>query len=1147
MATTTTITKLLIRRGNDADRKQTILASGEPGFALDTGRVWIGDGATPGGLPVISVADYHLHYIDDTGLVEGNFSRHMLDVNMPGLSATMAGDRLQPTHAAATKLFHPADRTLVTNYPIEINRDGSGNDLAFTGSEGDEFKITRTTPGVINIADVLKITIPADGGKPAISIDVQDGDFVLSAEGQKFAEGNDTLFEDKSTDYNVPMLADGTVLKPGKSNGAAEAATVENTGIYFAHMGVLSAGAVKVGSGQNFTSFNTLQLKPPVYKKNWTGEYPNLETRLSGTITVGDELIGGGQGRPPLPRNEFTGTNSWRGPIQLETDGVSPTFDNQVQFNTKPINIRSVRPDGTSAQDNYKSGHARSRDDCWKGDIDVILESGLIVYGPGDPDIQDPTTADAGLNGYLINQSVDSFAFPTFQGLRIEGPNAKPLNVKSGGTGRDGFDTNRLIMSHASEREGKFREFSLSQGKAIIGTTNGAPVQGGIEIGEESVYWTTSHNNNRLKFNTTFIPTTETAPGGFHNVSNAMQSIKGMFFDKFTYFSGDAGDAGFVPSRFDSKVKFTGDATNLITNAAPQGGSSAGAGPLNGAWDAGASRRPGNTIAIDHVEHAVAGGVFAKGTGTGDVSTITAGAGGLANPTDTQNDGRVLTSVTVNKGGHVRDLKSRNLDTRYAQLAHMGSKDSRSGGTESSPEDMAITVSSVGSNPINLATSNTAKGWLNNVNVDHDVQVIDSIDFNDYGTIKSITLKNLDATYYNRAEVVEIIDRIAEKIDAIDVRLDNDFFYRNKNSNSSGGAGYIETSWIYGSKVQFGSSNTANSFIKENSGQMEINSTKQIDFNTRREYDFNINSKNTLLIFQDSQFFYSNGGNTVKIANDGITLVGALGARQFKGQATYAVDSEYINVMEVGEYANGNYNNDPDWTLYPTFVIGSTDRNRSGTNSRTGYRQMMADSDLHYNPKGNYFGGASVNFIGNGAGLDMSGNTTIPSSIELETAKPNLFYNIVMSDNNSRENIYDKRSLAMVHSTVGTLLTRGDVIAFYDFSDARLKENVTALESKESLDKVLKLKPVSFDWKPSKFDEPGTLTGDPTPGKQIGLIAQDVEDVVPEVVSESARMDDLDEQYKRVDYEHLVPLLIASIKELNKKVEDLETKLSKKK
>ena len=88
MATTTTITKLLFRRGNDADRIQTILASGEPGFALDTGRVWIGDGATPGGIPVIAAADHHLNYVDDTGAIEGNYSRHKLDLNTAGLSAT---------------------------------------------------------------------------------------------------------------------------------------------------------------------------------------------------------------------------------------------------------------------------------------------------------------------------------------------------------------------------------------------------------------------------------------------------------------------------------------------------------------------------------------------------------------------------------------------------------------------------------------------------------------------------------------------------------------------------------------------------------------------------------------------------------------------------------------------------------------------------------------------------------------------------------------------------------------------------------------------------------------------------------------------------------------------------------------------------
>jgi trimeric autotransporter adhesin len=48
------------------------------------------------------------------------------------------------------------------------------------------------------------------------------------------------------------------------------------------------------------------------------------------------------------------------------------------------------------------------------------------------------------------------------------------------------------------------------------------------------------------------------------------------------------------------------------------------------------------------------------------------------------------------------------------------------------------------------------------------------------------------------------------------------------------------------------------------------------------------------------------------------------------------------------------------------------------------------------------------------------------------------------------------------------------------------------------------------------------------PGRQIGLLAQNVEKVIPEAVNEK-------DGYKGVDYARLVPLLIEVIKELKKK------------
>ena len=149
MATTTTITKLLFRRGNDADRKKTILASGEPGFALDTGRFYIGDGSTPGGHPVIAVSTHHLNFVDEIGTIEGDYSRHELDVYVPGLSATLAGDRREPEHLRYPKLFHPTDRILRSDFPLELtgqndtNAFGQNktNSIFFTGDSSDAFTI----------------------------------------------------------------------------------------------------------------------------------------------------------------------------------------------------------------------------------------------------------------------------------------------------------------------------------------------------------------------------------------------------------------------------------------------------------------------------------------------------------------------------------------------------------------------------------------------------------------------------------------------------------------------------------------------------------------------------------------------------------------------------------------------------------------------------------------------------------------------------------------------------------------------------------------------------------------------------------------------------------------------------------------------
>ena len=71
------------------------------------------------------------------------------------------------------------------------------------------------------------------------------------------------------------------------------------------------------------------------------------------------------------------------------------------------------------------------------------------------------------------------------------------------------------------------------------------------------------------------------------------------------------------------------------------------------------------------------------------------------------------------------------------------------------------------------------------------------------------------------------------------------------------------------------------------------------------------------------------------------------------------------------------------------------------------------------------------------------------------------------------------------------------------------------------MDKVSLLNGYSHGWK----DKPGVT---------IGLIAQEVEEVYPELVTESK------DGYKKIDYPKMIPILLEAIKELKARVEELE-------
>ena len=115
-------------------------------------------------------------------------------------------------------------------------------------------------------------------------------------------------------------------------------------------------------------------------------------------------------------------------------------------------------------------------------------------------------------------------------------------------------------------------------------------------------------------------------------------------------------------------------------------------------------------------------------------------------------------------------------------------------------------------------------------------------------------------------------------------------------------------------------------------------------------------------------------------------------------------------------------------------------------------------------------------------------------------------------------------------STNGRIDASNDVVAF-STSDERLKENVKPLEN--ALLKVSQLSGVEFDWKELSDKDKESVHGNE--GHDVGVIAQEVEKVLPEVVTER------ENGYKAVKYEKMVPLLINAINESKAEIEELKS------
>jgi hypothetical protein len=150
-----------------------------------------------------------------------------------------------------------------------------------------------------------------------------------------------------------------------------------------------------------------------------------------------------------------------------------------------------------------------------------------------------------------------------------------------------------------------------------------------------------------------------------------------------------------------------------------------------------------------------------------------------------------------------------------------------------------------------------------------------------------------------------------------------------------------------------------------------------------------------------------------------------------------------------------------------------------------------------------------------GGALTVTGATTLSSTLGVTGA-------VTLSDNTASTS---KTTGALIVTggvgISGALFVGGDITAF-DTSDQRLKDNITPISN--ALNKVLSISGNTFDWNDKSEKE----------GKDVGVIAQEILEVLPEAVTTR------DNGYLAVRYEKIVPLLIEAIKELKAEIDELK-------
>ena len=306
-------------------------------------------------------------------------------------------------------------------------------------------------------------------------------------------------------------------------------------------------------------------------------------------------------------------------------------------------------------------------------------------------------------------------------------------------------------------------------------------------------------------------------------------------------------------------------------------------------------------------------------------------------------------------------------------------------------------------------------------------------------------------------------------------------------------------------------------------GNTNVNKTIEVGYNTSTDVGFiqayvNTGSAQTICLNPD-------GGNVGIGITSPITKLHVAGTTSII--PTYDSGSGYSYFLRMGYDTSGFY----DYTIKRNGSTGFLEFN--GTQGSTYVSYVFAGGDVYSGVSGGTIGGFYFNSSSHGIRRATGTNDvycfTTSGTLYLGAGGSSTTHVRVLSGGDVGIGVSPSYKLDVNGNIHGT--------GFPTSSDVRFKKNITPLQN--SLEKIKKLQGVKYEWNEfvnSRRD--GYKLNIPI----IGLIAQDVEQVVPEIVDHWKLSEDCQDA-RSIDYPRLIPLLIEAMKEQQNQIEELRNEI----